>query len=124
MPPESEGTEYLFSYGTLQLVPVQMSTFGRTLEGTSDELPGFTKTLVRIEDPKVVETSGKTHHPIVQYTGNPDDMVPGTVFLVTREELLSADRYEVAAYRRIGVTLGSGLAAWVYIDAQHAPPGK
>jgi hypothetical protein len=100
-----------------------MSTFGRTLEGTSDELPGYKKSLVRIEDAKVVETSGKTHHPIVQFTGNPADMVGGTVFLITREELLNADKYEVSAYRRIAVTLVSGWKAWVYIDAQHAPPG-
>jgi len=123
MPQDSAETEYLFSYGTLQLVPVQMSTFGRTLEGTSDELPGFKKSLVKIEDAKVVETSGKTHHPIVQFTGSPADMVGGTVFLITREELLNADKYEVSAYRRIAVTLASGLRAWVYIDARHAPPG-
>jgi hypothetical protein len=123
MPQDSAKTECLFSYGTLQLVPVQMSTFGRTLEGTSDELPGFKKTLVKIEDAKVVETSGKTHHPIVQFTGNPADMVGGTVFLITKDELLNADKYEVSAYRRVAVTLVSGLKAWVYIDAQHAPPG-
>jgi hypothetical protein len=123
MSQDSAETEYLFSYGTLQLVPVQRATFGRTLEGTSDELPGFRKSLVKIEDLKVVETSGRTHHPIVQFTGSPDDMVGGTVFLLTKEELRNADKYEVAAYRRIAVTLASGLEAWVYIDAQHAPPG-
>jgi hypothetical protein len=117
-------TEHLFSYGTLQLEKVQMSTFGRTLEGTPDQLPLFRTSLVRIDDPKVVETSGKTHHPIVQFTGDKADTVGGTVFLITGEELLNADRYEVAAYRRIAVTLGSGLRAWVYIDAQHAPPGS
>jgi hypothetical protein len=122
MPQDSAETEYLFSYGTLQLVPVQMSTFGRTLKGTSDELPGFRKSLVKIEDAKVVETSGKSHHPIVQFTGIPADMVGGTVFLITKEELLNADKYEVAAYKRIAVNLASGLEAWVYIDTQHAPP--
>jgi hypothetical protein len=114
----------LFSYGTLQLVPVQISTFGRTLEGTPDRLPGFRQSLVEIEDPKVVETSGKTHHPIVQFTGDAGDTVGGTVFLITWQELLNADKYEVAAYRRIAVTLGSGLRAWVYIDTRHAPPGS
>jgi hypothetical protein len=123
MPQEPAESEYLFSYGTLRLLPVQLATFGRPLEGKSDELPGFEKSLVKIEDPKVVETSGRTHHPIVQFTGDADDRVAGTVFLITREELLNADKYEVAAYRRVAVTLGSGLRAWVYIDAQHAPPG-
>jgi hypothetical protein len=117
-------TEHLFSYGTLQLAQVQMSTFGRRLEGTPDELPGFRTSMVRIDDPKVVETSGKTHHPIVQFTGDATDRVGGTVFLITHQELLNADKYEVAAYRRVAVTLGSGLHAWVYIDSRHAPPGS
>lgn len=124
MPEDPARTEKLFSYGTLQLAPVQMATFGRTLEGALDDLPGFRKSVVRIEDPKVVEASGQTHHPIVQFTGDPGDRVAGTVFALTRQELLSADRYEVAAYRRIAVTLGSGLGAWVYIDALHGPPGS
>jgi hypothetical protein len=34
-------TEFLFSYGTLQLEAVQMATFGRQLTGTSDALRGF-----------------------------------------------------------------------------------
>jgi hypothetical protein len=120
VPAESEN---LFSYGTLQLVPVQLSTFGRTLEGTPDELPGFARSMVLIEDPKVVETSGQTHHPIVRFTGNESDRVAGAVFRITHQELLNADKYEVAAYRRIAVVLASGIRAWVYIDARHAPPG-
>jgi hypothetical protein len=124
MPPKDADTEHLFSYGTLQLAQVQLSTFGRTLEGSADALPGFRNAMVRILDPKVVETSGKTHHPIVQFTGDDRDSVGGAVFRVSREELLNADRYEVAAYRRIAVTLASGLRAWVYVDARHAPPGS
>jgi hypothetical protein len=115
--------ENLFSYGTLQLVPVQLSTFGRTLEGAADELPGFSRAMVRIEDPKVVETSGQTHHPIVRFTGNESDRVAGAVFRITHQELLNADKYEVAAYRRVAVVLASGIRAWVYIDAKHGPPG-
>ena len=34
-------TEFLFSYGTLQLESVQMATFGRQLTGTSGALQGF-----------------------------------------------------------------------------------
>jgi gamma-glutamyl AIG2-like cyclotransferase len=120
---EPAESENLFSYGTLQLVPVQLSTFGRTLEGATDELPGFSRSMVRIDDPKVVETSGQTHHPIVRFTGNDADRVAGSVFRITPQELLNADKYEVAAYRRVAVVLASGLKAWVYIDARHAPPG-
>jgi hypothetical protein len=124
MTQKTSETECLFSYGTLQLLPVQLSTFGRVLGGVSDKLPGFRTSLVRIDDPKVVETSGKTHHPIVLFTGDAADTVAGMVFQITREELQSADTYEVAAYRRIAVTLLSGRRAWVYVDARHAPPAS
>jgi hypothetical protein len=117
-------SEALFSYGTLQLEPVQRATFGRKLEGTADTLPGFEQALLEIADPTVIATSGKTHHPIVRFTGREADLVRGAVFQITEDELKNADRYEVAAYKRIAVTLGSGTRAWVYIDVQHAPPGS
>ena len=112
----------LFSYGTLQQDEVQRATFGRLLAGHADQLPGFAQAMVAIEDPQVVATSGKTHHPIVRHSGDPADRVAGTAFEVTDEELAAADRYEVAAYARVGVTLASGRAAWVYVDTRHAPP--
>jgi hypothetical protein len=120
--PGSEQSELLFSYGTLQLEPVQLSTFGRKLAGAVDTLPGYALSMVKIDDPKVVQTSGKTHHPIVMFTGRPDDVVKGMVFAVTREEIQNADKYEVAAYRRFAVRLGSGTTAWAYIDARYGPP--
>jgi gamma-glutamylcyclotransferase (GGCT)/AIG2-like uncharacterized protein YtfP len=111
----------LFSYGTLQQENVQLSTFGRLLDGQHDNLVGYAQDLVRIEDPHVVATSGKTHHPIVKFTGNPTDLVSGTVFKVTESELANADAYEVAAYKRVAADLGSGRVAWVYVDARFAP---
>jgi hypothetical protein len=36
------------------------------------------------------------------------------VFEITAEELAAADRYEVAEYTRVLVTLKSGVEAWVY----------
>jgi len=45
--------ELLFSYGTLQLEAVQMSTFGRRLVGTPDALAGFTVVPFTIDDPAV-----------------------------------------------------------------------
>lgn len=113
---------YLFSYGTLQQEEVQAATFGRKLVGRPDELPGFEQSLVEIDDPAVVATSGKTHHPIVAFTGDRNDRVAGTVFEITEEELARADGYEVAAYRRVAVYLASGLRAWVYVDGRFAPP--
>ena len=62
---------YLFSYGTLQDRNVQISSFGRELAGRPDALPGYAQTLLAIGDPKVVEISGKTHHPVVRPSANP-----------------------------------------------------
>ena len=118
MPPTESDTQLLFSYGTLQLEAVQLATFGRKLAGTADGLPGFEQSLVKIEDPSVVAASGKTHHPIVRFTGRESDIVYGTAFELTTAELQNADTYEVSDYKRISTTLLSGARAWVYVDAR------
>ncbi|MGE0703966.1 MAG: gamma-glutamylcyclotransferase family protein [Vicinamibacterales bacterium] len=112
----------LFSYGTLQQENVQLATFGRRLEGAADSLVGYEQTLVAIDDPDVVRTSGKSHHPIVKFTGTENALVPGTVFEISQSELEQADRYEVSAYTRVLARLISGRSAWVYVDARFAPP--
>lgn len=109
---------FLFSYGTLQQEAVQMSTFGRLLRGHPDELVGFEQSLLRIEDPQFVATSGKTHHAIVKFNGRDASRVSGTVFEVSESELDEADRYEPAGYTRIPARLASGKQAWVYADAR------
>ncbi|SFG53784.1 Gamma-glutamyl cyclotransferase, AIG2-like [Duganella sp. CF458] len=113
-----EKFEKLFSYGTLQQDGVQLATFGRKLESTADELNGYKLGLLEIDDPAVVATSGKTHHPIISRSGSDADTVSGSVLLVTPEELQQADQYEVAAYRRHSITLASGTVAWAYVDAR------
>ena len=111
----------VFSYGTLQQEHVQLSTFGRLLQGQRDELLGFEPSVVRIEDPHVVAPSGKTHHANVTFNGRSDSRVSGTVFEITDAELAAADRYEQAdRYRRVAATLASGKQAWVYVDARSA----
>ncbi|MCP1648189.1 gamma-glutamylcyclotransferase [Pseudomonas sp. GD04087] len=107
----------LFSYGTLQDKAVQLASFGRELRGHADALVGFRQEWLEITDPAVLATSGKTHHPIVQYSGVDTDRVPGTVFEITPQELLAADTYEVSDYQRINAQLQSGLQAWVYVKA-------
>jgi gamma-glutamylcyclotransferase (GGCT)/AIG2-like uncharacterized protein YtfP len=109
---------FLFSYGTLQQENVQLATFGRQLSGSKDQLLGFARSWVCIEDPQVVATSGKTHHPIVARSADPHSLVDGTVFEVTEAELLQADSYEVSSYRRILAKLASGKDAWVFVDAR------
>jgi hypothetical protein len=112
----------LFSYGTLQQENVQLSTFGRLLQGQRDELPGFEPSLVRIEDPHFVDTSGRTHHANVTFNGKTGSRVSGTVFEITDAELTAADQYEqLAAYKRVAATLASGKEAWVYVAARSAP---
>jgi gamma-glutamylcyclotransferase (GGCT)/AIG2-like uncharacterized protein YtfP len=121
-PPDVAKGGLLFSYGTLQLESVQLATFGRTLTGFADTLPRFARSMITIEDADVVGKSGSAEHPIIGYTGLESDVVNGTVFRITAEELRRADAYEVPAYRRVAVTLASGRTAWVYVDARRAPP--
>jgi hypothetical protein len=107
----------LFSYGTLQYADVQRASFGRLLEGSDDSMPGFRREMVEITDPDVLAKSGERFHPIVMPSRNPADEVGGRVFRITPEELAAADAYEVADYKRIEVTLKSGITAWVYVKA-------
>ncbi|MGE5836352.1 MAG: gamma-glutamylcyclotransferase family protein [Acidobacteriota bacterium] len=111
----------LFSYGTLQQEAVQLSTFGRVLDGHPDALVGFEQSLLKIDDPAFVAASGKSHHAIVKFNGRDDSRVTGIVFEVTEAELVSADRYEPAGYTRVIATLASGTEAWVYADAGTLP---
>ena len=106
----------LFSYGTLQDVRVQVSTFGRRLHGRPDELPEFEPALIRIDDPQVIAITGHTHYANASFTGSPGSRVRGTVFVVTDAELAAADEYERgASYLRVSVT-ASGTTAWLYVD--------
>lgn len=115
--------ELVFAYGTLQLESVQMATFGRRLAGTSDALRGFELASLTIEDPTVVTISGKAVHTMATYTGRASDVISGTVFAVTPDEIQHADKYEVAAVKRVAVVLQSGVRAWAYVDARHSGPG-
>ena len=106
----------LFSYGTLRDGAVQMANFGRLLSGRADSLPGYSLLPIAINDPAVVALSGKSQHMIAK-RGTADDEVTGVVFEITAAELAAADRYEVADYTRVLVTLKSGVKSWVYVGA-------
>ena len=113
----------LFSYGTLQQEDVQLSTFGRRLHGQRDKLIRFEPSLVRIDDPQIAASTGKTHHANVRFNGNDESAVSGMVFEITDVELASVDAYEkVFSYRRVEARLASGRQAWVYVHA--APDGS
>ena len=110
----------LFSYGTLQQEGVQRSTFGRLLKGSADALVGYAQTMVKIEDADVVAKSGKTHHPIVAYSGRERR---SRVRNRIRDHRRRARRRRRLRGRRLqaGVApLASGRRAWVYVDARGA----
>ena len=68
-------TELLFSYGTLRQRDVQLSTFGRELDGRPDAIVGYELHYVTITDPRVIATSGSDRHPILKPTERPDAAV-------------------------------------------------
>ena len=105
----------LFSYGTLRQPEVQLANYGRLLKGRPDALVGYRLEPVAIDDPSVVELSGKAIHTIARESGDPSDRIPGMLFELTEAELASTDAYESAAYARITVTLESGRVAFVYV---------
>lgn len=106
----------LFSYGTLQHEEVQLSTFGRKLDGQKDLITGYEPALLKITDAAVSARLGKTHHDNIIATGDDWSNVQGTVFEVTDEELAQADTFEQQfGYKRVHVDLASGSDAWVYV---------
>ena len=106
----------LFSYGTLQQEEVQVSTFGRKLEGEKDLLVGYEPSLVKIADPEVAKRLHKLHHDNVKKTDDEWSNVQGTVFEVTDAELAKADEFEARFnYKRVTLPLASGSEAWVYV---------
>jgi len=107
----------LFSYGTLQLESVQLDTFQRKLTGTKDTLVGYQLSEVEITDVAVIKASGTNIHPILRYTGDAADKISGTIFEISKEELLQADKYEVDDYQRVTATMQSGVIAWIYVAA-------
>ncbi len=112
---ENEQKSYLFSYGTLQSESVQMSTYGRKLQGEKGFLNGFKIEELEIQDPAVVSISGKSVHPIAIKTDNPKDQIQGSIFELSYQELLASDEYEVDAYERVKQVTISGKEIWVYV---------
>jgi gamma-glutamylcyclotransferase (GGCT)/AIG2-like uncharacterized protein YtfP len=110
-------SELLFCYGTLRQPAVQLSTFGRQLDGRPDAIVGFDLHYVTITDPQVIAASGSGRHPILKPSNRSDAHVDGMVFTISAAELAAADDYEVDAYRRISAPLRSGPRAWVYVFA-------
>ena len=97
-------TELLFSYGTLRQREVQLTTFGRELDGRPDAIVGYDLDCVTITDPHVIATSGSDRHPILRPTERPDAAVEGTVFAIGTDELAAARALADLAKRMLAVT--------------------
>jgi gamma-glutamylcyclotransferase (GGCT)/AIG2-like uncharacterized protein YtfP len=118
--PVSTRTErvLLFSYGTLQNRNVQIALFGRELTGRDDALPGYARRILNILAPEVAALTRESHLVTVEPSTNVEDVVYGTVFVITDQELAAADTYEASAgYKRVSEMLRSGGRAWVYVRA-------
>lgn len=113
--------QWLFSYGTLRQREVQVSLFGRALEGRADAMAGYRLSPLLITDPGVIATSGTANHTVARETGNPADEIQGTAFSVTDADLAAADAYEVDC-KRITVRLKSGIDAFIYVLARPPAP--
>lgn len=111
-------TELLFSYGTLRQRDVQLTTFGRELDGHEDAIVGYELDYVTITDPHVIAASGSARHPILRSSHRRDAEVRGSVFAISDVELAAADEYEVDDYQRVRVPLRSCAEAWVYVFAR------
>lgn len=107
-------SEFLFSYGTLQKESVQLELFGRLLHGTKDFLEGYKIEVIEIKDDTFLAKGEDKFQKTLASSDN-DDFVEGTVFELTKAELLQADKYEPENYRRIRVKLKSGTEAWNYM---------
>jgi len=105
--------EYLFSYGTLQKERIQVTLFGRILVGSADVLRGYKVATIEITDEAFL-AMGEGNYQKTLVASSDNDIVSGTVLEITAEELLIADGYEPANYKRIIVMLESGKKAWVY----------
>jgi len=112
---EEQADQLLFTYGTLRRPEVQLDTFGRLLDGHRDILEGHTIDYADLDDARETGTGEVSVHPILRATGNSADKVVGVVSAMTESELHAADDFECTLYRRVAVTLASGVGAWVYV---------
>jgi gamma-glutamylcyclotransferase (GGCT)/AIG2-like uncharacterized protein YtfP len=107
--------ELLFSYGTLQKEKVQMELFGRLLQGTKDVLEVYKISFIEIKDEAFLSKGEDKQQRTLIPSNNKADRIEGSVFEISEEELLLADKYEPANYKRIKVMLRSGKQAWIYL---------
>jgi gamma-glutamyl AIG2-like cyclotransferase len=108
-------SEWLFSYGTLQNEDTQLKLFGRRLSGTADVLEGYQIATIEILDVNFIARGESKFQKSLVCTNRQSDCVMGTALQLSEQELLLADQYEPANYKRTMLRLKSGIHVWVYI---------
>ena len=103
--------EQIFSYGTLQSKEIQMQVFNKRLTGTPDQLLGY-----KLKGLKIEEEFGMADYIVVVPSENPSDCINGIVYTISSVDLAKADLFESNAYKRVEITLKSGIIAWIYIE--------
>ena len=111
--------DFIFSYGTLQNEKVQQSLLGRVLSLQSDNLIGYKSIAIEITDNEFLSKGESPYQHTLVKSGNPNDIIPGSVLEITNEELLIIDNYEPRNYKRIQVILQSGKKAWIYVASEN-----
>ena len=107
----------IFSHGSLRQPDVQVSIYGRVLDGEPDELVDCIHTQVEVPTWHKAAAAGATHYANVEFSPGSGGRVAGMVFELTDAELVLTDAYEHdAEYVRVKVTLASGRHAWVYVS--------
>lgn len=97
--------EKLFVYGTLKNKRIQRAVLGRSDDGEPDELLGFCTSTFKM---------GNLLCPVI--VSDSSSSVFGLVISVNSEEMKLLDKYETKAYKRVRVTLKSGITTWVYVE--------
>lgn len=124
-PHDVDGSQLVFSYGTLRQPEVQASLFGGPVPTTQDAVVAHRLVPVRITDAAVIALSGSDLHTGLVASsgvGKGTDRVEGSVLALTGAQLAAADAYE-SAYVRSSVPLASGRSAWAYLPATTAHAG-
>ena len=92
-----------------------MELFRRLLHGTKDVLEGYKIFSIEIKDEAFLSKGEDKYQKTLILSNNKLDKTEGTVFEISEEELLLADKYEPGNYKRIQVALRSGKQVWIYI---------
>lgn len=103
--------EQLFSYGTLQSKEIQMRIFNKLLTGAPDQLHGH-----KLKDLQIEEEFGMTDYLVAVPSETPSEIIQGIVFNISSADLTKVDLFESNSYKRVQVTLNSGIVAWIYTE--------